>query len=241
MDLSIVIPAFNEEKLLGRCLTAVADAAEALTRRNWTHEVIVCDNNSTDATAAIARAAGVEVVFEPVNQIARARNRGAAAARGEWLLFLDADCVPSPALLAELAQVLAAGRVVGGGAPVVLEAGAPAAGRRLTALWNALSRLTRWAPGGFLFCEAAAFRALGGFSEALYVSEEIDFSRRLKRRARAQRRRVVILRQPILTSARKLQLYSRAELRAFLWQYLWRPGVVAQDRAACPLWYDGRR
>lgn len=237
MQLSIVIPTFNEEKLLGRCLAALAAAVASLAGRGWAHQIIVCDNNSTDATAAIARAAGAEVVFEPVNQIARARNRGAAAARGEWMLFLDADCVPSPALLAELARVLASGRVIGGGAPVALEAD----GRRLTALWNAISRLTRWAPGGFLFCEAAAFRALGGFSEELYVSEEIDFSRRLKRLARRQRRRVVILRQPIVTSPRKLHLYRPAELWAFTWQYLRQPLAVARNRAACPIWYDGRR
>ncbi len=241
MRLSVVIPAYNEERLLGRCLASVAEAATELTRRGWAHEVIVCDNNSTDRTAAVARAGGARVVFEPVNQIARARNTGARAATGDWLLFLDADCVPAAALFAELAQVLSSGRVLGGGARVALE-NAPAEGRALTALWNLISRLTAWAPGGFLFCETAAFRALGGFNEELYVSEEIDFSRRLKHLARAQGRRVVILRRhPVLTSARKLHLYTPAELRAFTWQFVRRPLAVARDRAACPLWYDGRR
>lgn len=240
MRLSIVIPAFNEEKLLGRGLAAVATAAVEWIGRGWDHEVIVCDNNSTDRTAEVARAAAARVVFEPVNQIARARNTGARAATGDWLLFLDADCTPSRALFAELAQALGDARVLGGGARVTLE-NAPGPGRWLTALWNGISRLTRWAPGGFLFCEAAAFRALGGFNEELFVSEEIDFSRRLKRLARARRQRVVILRTPVLTSARKLHLYSPAELRAFTWQYLRRPLRVARDRDACPIWYDGRR
>ncbi len=240
MRLSIVIPAFNEEKLLGRCLEALASASAELTCCGWDHEVIVCDNNSTDRTAEVARAAGARVVFEPVNQIARARNTGARVATGDWLLFLDADCAPSRALLAELARALGDARILGGGARVALE-DAPGPGRWLTALWNGLSRLTRWAPGGFLFCAAAAFRALGGFNEELFVSEEIDFSRRLKRLARARGRRVVILRTPVLTSARKLHLYSPAELRAFTWQYLRRPLRVARDREACPIWYDGRR
>lgn len=241
MRLSVVIPAYNEERLLSRCLAAVAGAAAELTRRGWAPEVIVCDNNSTDRTAEVAQAGGARVVFEPVNQIARARNTGARAATGDWLLFLDADCVPSAALFAELARVLNEGRALGGGARVALE-DAPAAGRALTALWNLISRLTRWAPGGFLFCEAAAFHALGGFNEELYVSEEIDFSRRLKRLARAQGRQVVILRRyPVLTSARKLHLYAPAELRAFTWQYLRNPLAVARDRASCPIWYDGRR
>lgn len=241
MRLSVVIPAYNEEKLLGRCLAAVANASRELIRHGWEHEVIVCDNNSTDRTAESARADGARVVFEPRNQIARARNTGAREATGDWLLFLDADCVPSAALFADLARVLESGCVVGGGARVMLE-NAPAGGRALTALWNLISRLTRWAPGGFLFCKATAFRALDGFDEELFVSEEIDFSRRLKRLARAEGRRVVILhRHPVLTSARKLHLYTPAELRAFTWQYLRRPLAVARNRSACPIWYDGRR
>lgn len=240
MRLSVIIPAFNEEKLLGRCLEAVAVAATEFTRLGASHEVIVCDNHSTDRTAAVARAGGANVVYEPVQQIARARNTGARAATGDWLLFLDADCTPSTALFAELARVLHASDVLGGGARVRLE-DAPGVGRWLTALWNGLSRLTRWAPGGFLFCEAATFRALGGFNEELFVSEEIDFSQRLKRRARVEGRRVVILRQPVLTSPRKLHLYTPAELWAFTWQYLRQPRRVARTRTACPIWYDGRR
>ena len=74
-------------------------AAGAFVRRGWGVELIVCDNNSTDRTAEIARNAGARVVFEPVNQIARARNRGAAAATGDWLIFVDADSHPSAGLV----------------------------------------------------------------------------------------------------------------------------------------------
>ncbi len=241
MKLSIVIPAFNEEKLLGRCLASVSEATAAFHFWGWSHEVIVCDNNSTDATAALARAAGAGVVFEPVNQIARARNRGAAAATGEWLLFLDADSCVSPALMKELAAALGRADVLGGGATVRWENGR-GVGRWLTALWNGLSRLTRWAPGGFLFCRAEAFRQLGGFSEELFVSEEINLSRRLKRLARSRGQRWVLLpRHPLLTSARKLELYSAGELWAFTRRYLSDPGRVPRNRQACPIWYDGRR
>ncbi len=81
MRISVVVPAFNEERLLGATLEAIRTAARAFDDRGgW--ELIVCDNNSTDRTAGIARAAGARVVFEPHNQISRARNRGAAAASG---------------------------------------------------------------------------------------------------------------------------------------------------------------
>ena len=69
--------------------------AAAFTARGWTTELIVCDNNSSDATPAIAAAAGARVVFEPVNQIGRARNAAAAAATGDWLVFVDADSHPT--------------------------------------------------------------------------------------------------------------------------------------------------
>jgi glycosyltransferase involved in cell wall biosynthesis len=91
LKISVVVPAFNEEKLITASLAAIRAAMTAFTDRGWAGELIVCDNNSTDRTAELARTAGATVVFEPVNQIARARNCGAAAATGDWLVFVDAD------------------------------------------------------------------------------------------------------------------------------------------------------
>ncbi|MHB9006997.1 MAG: glycosyltransferase [Limisphaerales bacterium] len=240
MKISVVIPAFNEEKLLAGSLAALNVAAAAFRDRGWNHETIVCDNNSTDRTPEIARAAGALVVFEPVNQIARARNRGASVATGDWILFLDADSHPSRELLADLAEAILDGRCLGGGATVRFESQAPAA--RLAGVWNFLSRVLRWAPGGFLYCRTDLFRELGGFSEELFVSEEIDFSRRLKRSVRRRGGRVTILhRHPLLTSDRKLQLYTAREQWAFARNFLLNPGKVMRNRDACPVWYDGRR
>src|SRR5437016_2114818 len=91
-------------------------AMEAFAERGWPAELIVCDNNSEDRTAELARAAGARVVFEPVNQIARARNTGAARAAGEWLIFIDADSQPSRELFAEAADAMQGGRCLAGGA-----------------------------------------------------------------------------------------------------------------------------
>ncbi|MGE0445500.1 MAG: glycosyltransferase family 2 protein [Vicinamibacterales bacterium] len=82
MRISVVVPAYNEERLLGESLRRIRAAAAGFERRGWAWESIVCDNNSSDRTAEIARAAGATAVFEPVNQIARARNAGAAVATG---------------------------------------------------------------------------------------------------------------------------------------------------------------
>ena len=103
MKISVIVPAFNEERLLQGTLRSIRAAMAAFDRRGWMSELIVCDNNSTDRTAEIARAEGATVVFEPFNQIARARNAGAAHASGDWLVFVDADSQPSLRLFADVA------------------------------------------------------------------------------------------------------------------------------------------
>lgn len=236
MKLSVVVPAFNEERLLPGTLGHIRAGLEALGKRGWSHELIVCDNNSTDRTARVARAAGANVVFEPVNQISRARNTGAAAASGDWLLFVDADSSPSLALFEDLAGKIRSGGFVAGGSTVALE-DAPASVRAWVAAWNALSRSARWAAGSFLFCEARAFRAVGGFSEALYAAEEIDLSRRLKRLGKL----VILHSHPLPTSGRKAQLYTWREQLAFLFRFVTSGGRALRRREDCSIWYDGRR
>ncbi len=241
MKISVIVPAFNEEKLIAATLRGIRAAMESFSQRGWTAEMIVCDNNSTDATAALARAAGVQVVFEPVNQIARARNTGAAAATGDWLVFVDADSHPTPELFAEAAQQIEAGRCLAGGCTVRYDERHFLADCA-TGGWNMLSRTLRWMAGSFIFCERAAFGTVGGFSQELFASEEIDLSRRLKKLARKQGREVVILhRHPMLTSARKMRLYSPGELLAFTRKAVFSPRKTTTSREACAPWYDGRR
>jgi glycosyltransferase involved in cell wall biosynthesis len=241
MKVSVIVPAFNEAKLIAASLRAITEALAAFSARVWETELIVCDNNSTDATAELARAAGATVVFEPVNQIARARNTGAAAATGDWLIFVDADSRPTAALFAEVAEQIASGACVGGGCVVRLDERHFLADR-VTACWNLLSRIQKWAAGSFVFCERKAFVAVGGFSQELFASEEIEFSQKLNRLAARESRKVVILhRHPLVTSARKLRLYSRREWWRFARRALLRPRRTVMDRSACAPWYDGRR
>lgn len=242
MRVSVVLPAFNEEKLLPAALAAVRASASAFTSRGWAWECVVCDNNSTDGTAAAARAAGATVVFEPVNQIGRARDAGARAATGEWLVFIDADSTPSPALFASIAERIASGRVLGGGSTVELEPGTPRYARFVCGLWNLWSRLAGWAAGSCVWVEAEAFRAAGGFGTEYYAGEEVFLSRRLKALARRSGRRFVILSDhPLRTSSRKLRLYTLTEAGRFFFRMLFTAGRAAKRPDACHLWYDGRR
>ena len=197
VKISIVVPAFNEEKLIVRSLQSIRHAATAFLQIGWEYEIIVCDNNSSDRTGELARAERARVLFEPVNQISRARNAGAGAANGEWLVFVDADSFPSTELFADMADHIRTGRYIGGGATVELDQPVGWAIGFICA-WNCLSRWQRWMAGSFIFCESGAFRKLGGFSRELFVAEEIDFSQRLNELAKSQGQRVIVLhRQPL--------------------------------------------
>lgn len=213
----------------------------AFVERGWESELIVCDNNSTDRTAELAREAGAMVVFEPVNQIARARNKGAEAASGDWLVFIDADSYPEEGLFGKVAEIIQAGQFLYGGSTIRLQ-GFHLAAALVTMIWNRVSRVTKYAAGSFIFCETAAFRKIGGFDNHLFAGEEIDLSQRLKRLARETGKKSIILHQhPLVTSARKVDLYSRREHLQFLARAIFGGRRTAKSRAACYIWYDGRR
>ncbi|MBM3826068.1 MAG: glycosyltransferase [Verrucomicrobia bacterium] len=242
MRVSVVLPAFNEAKLLPAALAAVKAAAAAFAARGWEWECVVCDNNSTDATAAVARAAGATVVFEPVNQIGRARDAGARVARGEWLVFIDADSTPSAELFAAIADRIAEGRALGGGSTVELEPGTPRFARMVCGLWNLWSRLAGWAAGSCVWVEAAAFREAGGFGTEHYAGEEVFLSRRLQAVARHRGLRFEILSaHPLLTSSRKVRLYTVGEALRFFFRMAFSFGRASRRADVCHLWYDGRR
>lgn len=207
----------------------------------WESELIVCDNNSSDRTGEIAREGGAMVVFEPVNQIGRARNRGAAAASGDWLLFVDADSRPSKELFADVVAAVATGKYLYGGSTIRMEGRHPI-GLFLNCFWNSISRIKKFAAGSFIICETAAFREIGGFDNELFAAEELRLSQQFKILARARGKRGVILRRhPLVTSSRKLHLYSFREYMGFIARTLWRGGSTLKKREECRIWYDGRR
>jgi glycosyltransferase involved in cell wall biosynthesis len=241
VKISAIVPAFNEEKLLAATLHCIRAAASAFSKLGWEFEVVVCDNNSTDRTAELAREAGAKVVFEPVNQIGRARNTGAAGASGDWLIFVDADSHPSAELFADVAEAIQTGGCLAGGSTMRLDGNYPVA--RLAATgWNLLSRIKKWAAGSFIFCEAAVFRETGGFSHELYASEEVDLFIRFKEMARQRGKCIAILhRHPLVTSARKMHLYTPWEHLRFLSKTVLLWGRPLKSREDCLTWYDGRR
>lgn len=241
MHLSIVIPAFNEARLIERTLLSITDSLEVNHQPGFTSEVIVVDNNSTDNTAELAKQAGATVVFEPINQIGRARNAGAAHAIGEWLLFLDADSLLSHGLLTDILRVIETGKYVGCGSTLRMES-LPWWANLTLHLWTSVSVLCRWAAGALVVCRRDAFEAVGGFDQELYALDEIRLSKQLKQWGRERDLRFTILtKHPLETSSRKISLYSSREIAIQIFRIFFLPKKTLQDKKHLSVWYDGRR
>ncbi|MFH1619919.1 MAG: glycosyltransferase [bacterium] len=238
MKLSIIIPAYNEEKYLRGCIKSVKAAVAA---GDTSAEIIVCDNNSTDSTAKIAAEEGAKVVFEPENQISLSRNAGAKAASGDWFLFVDADSILTAETLGDMMEAAQSGRYAGGGCLVDLDY-APFHWNLLITGWNLVSRIFRLAAGSFIFCRADAFRETGGFSDKLYAAEEIQLSRDLKKWGKKGGLGFIILRKhPHVSSGRKARLYAFRELAVIATGILLFPWRVLRRKSSLGHLYDGRR
>lgn len=187
MLISVVIPAFNEEAYLGRTLAGL-DAARSLLleREGVSAEVIVVDNDSSDATADVARGFGAKVVGETVHNIAKVRNTGAAAARGDVLVFVDADTAVPEVLLRRIHAAVSEQGCLGGALDTDYRPSKLTSKVYLRA-WRVVGRLAGLAQGATQFCRREAFDALGGYDETLYMGEDVDFYLRLKRLAAGRR------------------------------------------------------
>jgi glycosyltransferase involved in cell wall biosynthesis len=230
--ISFIIPAYNEELLLGQTLRAVNEAARAL---GEPFEVIVADDASTDRTAAVAQEQGARVVSVRHRQIAATRNAGAGAASGEMLIFVDADTTVTEAAVRAAVRAMRKG-AVGGGCAFRFDGRLPLYGRLLAAAAVRLYRALRLASGCFLFCTRPAFRAAGGFDEGLYGAEEAVMSRRLGRQGR-----FVVLREVVTTSGRKLRAYSAGEVLGLLARLAFAGPNAVRQRQGLELWYGERR
>ena len=230
--ISFVVPAYNEELLLGRTLDAIDAAARAC---GEPFEMIVVDDASTDHTAEIAAEHGAHVVPVHNRQISRTRNAGARAATGDIFFFVDADTLITPAVVAAALAALRSG-AVGGGCAVQFDGKLPLYGRLLLGTLLPLYRLLGIAAGCSLFCTREAFEKVGGFDERLMAAEELAFSRGLARVGR-----VAILRESVITSGRKLRTWSVLEVLGLFARVALRGRRAVEDRQGLDIWYGERR
>jgi glycosyltransferase involved in cell wall biosynthesis len=178
--ISVVIPAFNEEANIEKCLNALR--AQTLPRERF--EVIVVDNGSTDSTVAMANrfktSLPLKVVSKPKCSIAGVRNHGAALATAEVLAFLDADCIPRPTWLEDSLALAPSNSIWGAHYLVPMEA------TWVGKVWFEYQATEQEGPVSFipasnLFIARSNFEMMGGFAELVETSEDVEICLRAKK------------------------------------------------------------
>jgi GT2 family glycosyltransferase len=178
--LSFVIPVRNDAVRLRRCLESILTDGYPSDRR----EIVVVDNGSSDGSSGVARECGARVLELPGLSVAALRNRGAAAARGDFLAFVDADNELTKGWTQAAVEVLSSGTASAVGDLYH----APPEGTWVQTAYDAFrshldrAREAAWLGSGNLAVAANAFRDVGGFDTTLVTCEDVDLCQRLRSR-----------------------------------------------------------
>ncbi|HEX8567817.1 MAG TPA: glycosyltransferase [Pyrinomonadaceae bacterium] len=201
MKLSIVIPAFNEEKYLPATLKKVY---QALAVAKCDAEVIVVDNQSLDKTGEIAKNSGAVVVFEIEHNIGKVRNTGAKTAEGDLLVFVDADTQAPQKLFQRIVEIMADEKCFGGAVAVEYENFERKWMRFYLLGWHFWSAFLNMKQGATQFCRKDAFLEIGGYDESVYMGEDVEFYWRLSKLARQNGGYLHFIENPkVVTSSRR--------------------------------------
>ena len=177
MELSFVIPAFNEERNLPRLISSIREYI----RNEFEYEIIVIDNGSTDGTVAMAKEIADKILVDPVLNIGGLRNLGASVSEGKVLVFLDADVRLTPKWIQTFKSIYE--KVI--------------STRGMFGSWVKIPENPSWIEkywfgplekrefshvnSAHMIITKELFDELGGFDEYLETGEDYDFSVRVKK------------------------------------------------------------
>jgi glycosyltransferase involved in cell wall biosynthesis len=222
--LSIIIPALNEQALIGETLASVIEAISTLDRETTGTvivETLVVDNASTDSTARVVQSVpNVRIVHCDRRGAARARNVGARESLGDILCFLDADTLLPETALVEVLGVCRKGTVLAGIAPYCARDGGVRS-RLWWWFWNHVRLLPiprAKAMPAFMFCTREAFLEFGPFDERVAIGEEWPILAGVY--ARAPRSLAYLWSLQVPTSSRRMDLVRFGYTRLFC-KYIW--------------------
>lgn len=226
--LSFIIPAWNEEELIGKTIESIHAAATDLE-----YEIIVANDASDDRTAEIAESLGATVVHCNNRQIGLTRNDGANVSSGEWIVFVDADTLVSKDVVRETITAFNDGAISGTSFPM-FEGNIPFMARVLTPMLQVTFRVLRLAAGAYMFCTKEAFDAVGGFDKKFFAAEEVHLSASLHKEGPFK-----TIKSQVVTSGRKFKTFSSVEMLVTLIMVTI-PGVRG-IRKRPKLWYGDRK
>jgi glycosyltransferase involved in cell wall biosynthesis len=182
VSISIIIPALNEERMIGRCLESLAKLAFSRDR----FEVLVVDNGSRDKTLAIAQSfqdrLNLRILQKANVRISALRNLGARAAAGDILAFLDADCLAPEDWLDRVLELASADGAGVLGAHYLLPDDSSWVGRT----WHRYQEAPKsgevsHVPAGDLIMRREDFLKLGGFDESIQTNEDYELCERARK------------------------------------------------------------
>ncbi len=195
---SVIIPARNEEKYIGRCLETLAAAASAFPGQV---EVIVMLNRCTDQTEAIARSFGAVTLVNDSKNLSQIRNAGIRAARGDIIVTIDADSWVTDNMLTEIDRLLATGDYIGGGVRSAFERNS--LGITMSALVLIVPLLFKYGmvSVGLFWGYKKDFEAIQGFNEQMLMAEDADFACRLKKWGKQNGKKYGTVKKAIMTTS----------------------------------------
>ncbi|BFH59664.1 glycosyltransferase [Paenibacillus azoreducens] len=203
---TVVIPARNEEKYIGRCLDSIAAAAKPYPGQV---EVIVMINRCTDRTAEIAELYGAVTIPIESKNLSQIRNAGIHAARGEIIVTIDADSWVTDNMLTEIERLLQTGKYIGGGVRSAFERNS--LGIAMSALVLIVPLLFKYGllTVGLFWGYKKDFEAIGGFNEQMLMAEDIEFASRLNKWGKRNGKKYGTVTKAVMTtSCRKFDQYG---------------------------------
>lgn len=207
--ISVIVPAYNEERLLSFCL-------EALKNQEYMgdYEIIVVDNGSADKTAKIAEEYGVKVISEPRRGIGNALRKGCKEARGEIIAITNADTIVSPDWLARIETEFFLN-------PDVVAVGGPGLFFDASGFIKLLPRLVPHFLSHLasfnMAMRADAYQKTGGYDPSWALGEELLLSRKLKKLGKIKFDLTLV----VYTSARRFEAEFLRTLYIYLSNDLW--------------------
>lgn len=206
MKISIIIPAYNEEKCLPATLEKIGAALAIV---HCDSEIIVVDNESTDATAPIAESFGAKVCFEIEHNIAWVRNTGAKNASGDVLIFVDADTLVPETLFQIIVNQMKNEKCFGGAVAVDYESSKRQWIKYYLLGWKFWGNLFNMKQGAAQFCRKSIYDELHGYDETVYMGEDVMFYWRLSKLTKQKDGRLLFIENPkVMTSARRFDRMS---------------------------------
>ncbi len=234
--ISVVVPAHNAAACLPACLAALQQQSCA------PDEVIVVDDGSPDETAGVALSYGVQVIRQENRGPAAARNAGTAQARGELVLFTDADCEPAPDWVADMLRPFADPSVVGAKGVYRSRQREPMARLVQAEFEDKYARMRRRPDIDFIDTYSAAYRReallqVGGFNEIFPPESAEDVELAFRLAEQGARLRFAPQAWVWHTHPTRLTHYLIRKARYGFWRalvYLLHPGKIGGDSHTDP-------